>query len=83
MAFVIHPRIQSAVLSVEWARRNGRLHIQKTPTLQTQGFDFCIIGVHGGHGEAIEESLADAAALARKRPRLSELLLIGDWNIAS
>ena len=37
--------------------------------------------IHGGHGDALVTSLGDAPALARSRPRGSELGVLGDINV--
>ena len=44
-------------------------------------FEFTVIGVHGGHDDALHASLGDAAALFWRAPSLASKILIGDWNV--
>ncbi|CAK0828366.1 unnamed protein product, partial [Prorocentrum cordatum] len=46
-----------------------------------KGTAVSIVMVHGGHGDELLPSLADATALAKARPRRSRLILIGDMNV--
>ena len=43
--------------------------------------DLTLVGVHGGHGEALAGSLADTSFLLRSSPRLSNVLVVGDQNV--
>ena len=75
MALVVRPQMQQYVKSV---RRRGRaisIH------MNSRGYDWLYVFMHGGHGDALEESLADATVLFRHRKRHSKVMLMGDFNV--
>ena len=39
------------------------------------------IGVHGAHGDALLDTLTDIVTLIRRKPRHSQLIVLGDFNI--
>ena len=40
-----------------------------------------LVGFHGAHCESLHDSLSDVVVLIRRKPRLSQLLILADWNV--
>ena len=76
MSSIIHNRLRRFVRKVVCHGRCMRVYL----------FDGCTVHIscvciHGGHGEALLGSLADASLLIRSRPSGSRILMIGDQNV--
>ena len=76
MAFLVNTRIRRFFRSFSWHGRAVRVHLN-----DYKDMNISVVGVHGGHGEALGPSLADAAFLCKTRRRGSEPILIGDFNV--
>ena len=69
-----------------WARPFLKATMTEGRAMLAQFCDYCsinvsLIGLHGGHDDALPLSLADAAFLAKRRRRGSHAVFIGDFNV--
>ena len=40
-----------------------------------------VVGLHGSHSDALVDSVSDVVALIKRKPRFSQLIILGDWNV--
>ena len=76
MAVIIRSRIRCFLRSHACLGRSIRINLFDKSRL-----NLCLVFLHGGHGDNLEASLADAALLAKGRPRCSQLIIMGDFNV--
>ena len=77
IAWAINRSLHRHLKDVAWNGRAGCILLENGRS-RTSLF---VVGVHGAHGSALLESLTDVAALCRKKPRHSQLMILGDFNI--
>lgn len=81
MLWIVNRARRREVYSIEWLGRAGRLVMKTSPNKQQTRCFVTMVGVHGPHPEdEYLQTLTQATALARSRPRPSPLLMVGDWN---
>ena len=76
MTLILNNRIRSICREFSALGRAVRIHINDYKYMNTS-----IVFLHGGHGDALATSLADAASLLQSRPRGSIPVLMGDLNV--
>ena len=76
MAAIVNNRHRQYVRSIRNHGRAMRIHMTDYKSFNTN-----LICLHGGHGDALAPSLADAALLDRTKPRGSDTILFGDINV--
>ena len=76
MATVLHRNIRPFLRSITPLGRAVAVQIWD-PGI----YNITVIGVHGAHGEALNGSLGDLAALYHQSDRHSDRILVGDWNV--
>ena len=76
IAFIMHKRFRYALRSVVPPGRALRAYFKSDMSL-----DLTVIGVHGGHGDGLQGSLADLSYLLRSSNRFSSKVIIGDHNV--
>ena len=73
MAVAVNSKYDRLVKSVECMGRGMRVHYRDGARA-----DASFIFTHGGHGDALNHSCADVAALVKSRPKSSEIFIVGD-----
>ena len=76
IAFIVHSRVRHLLKSIVPHGRAMSAYFKDDMAL-----DLLVIGAHGGHGDALHDSLANISYLLRSGSRLSRKLVIGDHNI--
>ena len=82
MAWVVNRKFENHLLQVDWYGRAGSILLQapRTKDRRLQSSVYAV-GLHGGHGDSLFDSLTDATILIKRRPRHSRLVAPGDWSI--
>ena len=78
MAFIVPACLQSCASRPVWLGRCGVLRILSSVYSREA---LWVFGIHGAHGELLDQSLLDADTLAANKPRASSCLFVGDWNV--
>ena len=76
MAVVIRSRIRRFLRGCACQGRSMRIHLFDKSRL-----NLALVFLHGGHGDNLDSSLADTASLIKSRPRGSQPVVMGDFNV--
>ena len=78
MAWVIRRPFACLIRSIRWRGRCGALHLFQRPHGNCSGVNIFLVGLHAAHGDLLNESLADAGWLLRRRPYGAAPVILGD-----
>ena len=82
MAWVVNRAYQAHVQSIDWHGRAGSILLEvATRQGGKSSASLYLVGLHGAHGDELQDSLTDAVVLVRRKPRHSQLVVLGDWNV--
>ena len=81
MAWVARNSCEHLVRRCTWEGRAGSLHVNHAYARPGQTVNLLLVGVHAAHGDFLHDSLSEASILIGRRPRHSEVVAIGDWNV--
>ena len=81
MQIIVQSSLRRLVQSIVWCNRCGALHLFQKNTNNIDSINSYVIVLHNAHGDLQDDVLLDIAQLVRRRPRLAQFCILGDWNI--
>ena len=81
MGFLIKRHLECFVRHIVFRGRAGLLQLSSLRAADGFCAACAIIGIHGAHGENLEDSLSDAAYVASYTDRSCRRVFAGDWNV--
>ena len=81
MAWVARNTVTHLVRSCNWDGRAGSLLVSHSHALAGQAVNLLLVGVHAAHDVLLADSLSSTSSLLSQRPRHSDIVAVGDWNV--
>ena len=81
MAWIVNKNMTNFLKRITWSGRAGGIWLQSQDPRQHGALNMQILGIHGGHAEALGSSLYDGSLAWPGPPRGCRRLAVGDWNV--